>query len=70
MSTLTPLEKAKFYDAAELPSRLSEEKRKTLRAGILKVRQEYEDGHPSESRSHAVPLHHHAGSVPICGPPV
>src|SRR6185436_1867926 len=40
---LTPTEKAKFYDSGEVPLRFSEEERKALRAGILKVRQEFEE---------------------------
>lgn len=40
---LTPIEKAKLYDSLEVPSRFSEEERKALRAGILKIRQEFEE---------------------------
>lgn len=38
---LTPIEKAKLYDAGEVPSRFNEEERKALRAGILKIRAEF-----------------------------
>ena len=40
---LTPIEKAKLYDSGESPSRFSEEERKALRSGILKIRQEFEE---------------------------
>jgi predicted Ser/Thr protein kinase len=40
---LTPIEKARLYDTGEPPSRFTEEERKALRAGILKIRQEFEE---------------------------
>lgn len=40
---LSPLEKARLYDSGEAPTRLTEEQRKTLRAGVIDVRLEYED---------------------------
>ncbi|MBI4602003.1 MAG: serine protein kinase PrkA [Planctomycetes bacterium] len=40
---LTPIEKAKLYDQGEPPSRFSDEERKALKAGILKIRQEFEE---------------------------
>ncbi len=40
---LTPIEKAKLYDSLEAPTRFSDEERKALRAGILKIRQEFEE---------------------------
>ncbi len=40
---LTPVEKATFYDTGDVPARLTEEEKKDLKAGILKVRQEFEE---------------------------
>ncbi|OFZ01173.1 MAG: hypothetical protein A2Z97_03470 [Bdellovibrionales bacterium GWB1_52_6] len=41
VSNITPLEKAKLYDTGEIPAGLSAEDRKTLRANLQKIRDEY-----------------------------
>ena len=38
---LSPLDKLKLYDAAEMPERLSNEERKHLRASLVKLQEEY-----------------------------
>ena len=43
VADLSSLEKALLYDSGETPNRLSEDERKALRAGIIKIRREYED---------------------------
>lgn len=43
VSRLTPLEKARFYDTAEPPSRLKESERRLLRAALVEIRREHED---------------------------
>ena len=40
---LTPVEKAYFYDTGDVPARLTEDEKKALKAGILRVRQEFEE---------------------------
>ena len=40
---LSPIDKARLYDSGEAPSRFSEEERKALRGGVLKIRQEFEE---------------------------
>jgi len=40
---LTPIEKARYYDSGEVPNRFNDEERKALKAGILKVRNEFEE---------------------------
>ncbi len=42
VASLAPLEKALLYDRGETPSRLSEEDRKALRAGVIEIRREFE----------------------------
>ena len=41
ISNLNPLDKARLYDTGEMPSTLSPEERKLLRASIKKLREEY-----------------------------
>jgi serine protein kinase len=43
VENLTPIEKAKLYDTGELPDGLSEEEKKALRAGIVQIRQEFDE---------------------------
>ncbi len=43
VANLSPLEKALLYDSGETPIRLPDDERKALRAGIIKIRREFED---------------------------
>ncbi|MEM7234279.1 MAG: serine protein kinase PrkA, partial [Planctomycetota bacterium] len=43
VADLRPLEKARLYDAGDVPDRLNEDQKKILRASILEIRQEYEE---------------------------
>jgi predicted Ser/Thr protein kinase len=55
VKALTPLEKALLYDRGSLPSRLGQDQRKTLRAGLRALRRQHEDHLVYEGRFGASP---------------